>query len=62
MQSSLSRSMPFILAGILLFNIVDAAMNGSRFNWLIVAVLALTLALMLWQRARAQDKDHPPTS
>ena len=60
MHASHSHSVPFILAGILLFNLVGAAMNGGRVAWLVVAVLALALALMLWQRARAQYTDHPP--
>ena len=44
------RVVPFILAGLLLFNLADAIANGGRANWIVVAVMALVLALTLWLR------------
>ena len=56
------RVFPFILAGLLLFNLADAIVNGGRDRWIIVAVMALVLALTLWWRRRAAHgpKDPPP--
>ncbi len=48
------RILPLILAGVLLFNIADAIVNGGRANWVRVAVLALVLALTLWWQQRAE--------
>ncbi len=44
------RIAPFILAGILLLNLAEAISDGGRANWLMVALLALILALLVWQR------------
>ena len=55
------RAVPFILAGLLLFNLVDAIINGGRANWIVVAVMALVLALTLWLRRRgAHGPKDPP--
>ena len=48
------RVVPFLLAGILLFNLGDAIINGGRGNWITVAILALLLALLVWQRRRTE--------
>ena len=54
------RMAPFILAGLLLFNILGAIISGGRGNWISVAVLALGLALILWQRRRKKDEPREP--
>ncbi len=56
------RAVPFILAGLLLFNLAEAIINGGRENWIMVAVMALVLALTLWWRRRTEQepKDPPP--
>ncbi len=55
------RVVPFILAGLLLVNLVQGIANGGPDNWIMVAVLALVLALTLWWRRRAErgPKDPP---
>ena len=55
------RVLPFILAGLLVFNLVEDIINGGRANWITVAVMALVLALTLWWRRRAaQGPKDPP--
>ena len=61
MRPSLRRVLLFILAGVLLFNLIDAIRHGGRANWLTVAVIALVLAFHLWVDARTKDKNRPPT-
>ena len=46
------RVAPFILAGLLLLNLAIAIAEGGRWQWLVVALLALTLALDLARHAR----------
>ena len=55
MLAAWQRIAPFVLAGLLVFNLVDAIINGGRWNWLTVAFLALLLALMVWQRRRRTE-------
>ena len=59
MRPSLSRVLSFVLAGVLLLNLVDAMRHGGRTTWLVVAVMALVLALHLWLGAHTKDKNHP---
>ena len=61
MRLSLRRVLLFVLAGVLLFNLIDAIRHGGRATWLLVAVMALVLAFNLWVDARAKNKDRPPT-
>ena len=61
MRLSLRRVLLFVLAGVLLFNLIDAIRHGGRANWLLVAVIALVLAFHLWVDARTKNKDRPPT-
>ena len=61
MRLSLRRVLLFVLAGVLLFNLIDAIYHGGRANWLLVAVIALVLAFHLWVDARTKDKNRPPT-
>ncbi len=48
------RVAPFVLTGVLLFDIAIAIVHGSRENWIRVAVTALALALALWWQARTR--------
>jgi hypothetical protein len=52
------RLLPFILAGLLLLNLVTAIAAGGRANWLAVAFVALLLALMLFRRTRVASPDN----
>ncbi len=54
MLAAWQRALPFVLAGLLLFNLADAIVNGGRANWIRVAVIALVLALTIWWRRRAE--------
>ncbi len=54
------RVLPFILAGLLILNLVQAIVNGSRADWIVVAVMALVLALTLWWRRRAAHAPKDP--
>lgn len=57
------RVVPFVLAGLLVFNVVEAVMDSTQGNWLRVGVMALLLAFTLWRRTRTEDtKDPPPES
>ncbi len=53
MLAAWQRVAPFVLTGVLLFNLLDAVVNGGRWSWLLVGLTALTLALSLWWRDRA---------
>ena len=57
MRAAWRRVAPFVLAGILLFDIAIAIANGGRENWIRVAAVALAFALILWLRRRT---DHEP--
>ena len=46
------RVAPFILAGLLLTNLAIAIADGGRENWLMVALVAAILALLLVRHAR----------
>ena len=48
------RALPFILTGLLLFNLADAIINGGQRNWILVAVVALVLALTVWSQRRTE--------
>ncbi len=54
------RLLPFLLAGLLVFNLVGAVLDSTRGNWISVGVVALVLAFTLWRRPRAADKEDPP--
>ncbi len=55
MLAAWRRVAPFILTGVLLFNLLDATLNGGRRSWLVVGIVALSLAFSLSWRDRA----HP---
>ncbi len=54
------RLLPFLLAGLLVFNLVEAVLDSTQGNWLRVGVMALLLAFTLWRRPRTPDKEGPP--
>ncbi len=54
------RLVPFLLAGLLVFNVVEAVMDSTQGNWIRVGVMALLLAFTLWRRTRTQHKTDPP--
>ena len=54
MLAAWRRALPFVLAGLLLFNLADAIVNGGRANWIMVAVMALVLVLTIWWRRRME--------
>ena len=60
MVGRLARMFPFIMAGLLLLNLLTAMAEGSRANWLAVAFVAVVLALMLWWRGRAAGAERRP--
>ena len=60
MLHQIARLFPFIMAGLLLFNLLTALADGSRANWLSVAFIAVLLALMLWRRGRAVGTERHP--
>jgi hypothetical protein len=60
MFGQIARMLPFIIAGLLLLNLLTAIADGSRGNWLAVAIVAILLALMLWRRGRVVDIERHP--
>jgi hypothetical protein len=56
----IARLFPFVMAGLLLLNLLTAIADGSRANWLTVAFIAMLLALMLWWRGRAVGAERHP--
>ena len=60
MVGQFARVLPFIMAGLLLVNLVTAIADGTRANWLSVAFVAGLLALLLWRRARAAGTEPHP--
>ena len=54
------RLLPFLLAGLLVFNLIEAVLNSTQGNWLRVGVMALLLAFTLWRRTRTKDTNDPP--
>ena len=54
------RVAPFVLGGLLLLNLAKAITSGMRTDWIMVAVLALVLALMVWQQRRKKDEPRDP--
>jgi hypothetical protein len=54
MLAAWRRIAPYILAGLLLFNLAEAIAIGGRGNWIMVAFLALLLALTIWRRRRPE--------
>ena len=48
--------MPLILAALLLVSAVVAIARGSRADWVMVALVAITLALDLWHRGHTNQK------
>ncbi len=54
MLTAWRRALPFVLAGLLLFNLADAIVNGGQRNWIMVGVTALALAWILWLRRRPE--------
>ena len=59
MLTTWRRIVPFILAAILLVNLVTAITEGGQGNWLRVAFAATALALVIWLRRRADRSDRP---
>lgn len=53
MLAAWRRILPFVLAGGLVINLIQAITVGGRGNWISVAIIALLLALIVWQRRRA---------
>ena len=49
------RWVPLALTGLLLLNLMSAIVDGGRWTWLVVALLALALALNLWRRSRTNQ-------
>jgi hypothetical protein len=60
MFGRIARLFPFIIAGLLLLNLLTAIAEGSRANWLAVAFVAILLALMLWWRWRTVGTERRP--
>jgi len=54
MLAAWRRALPFVLTGLLLFNLGDAIVNGGRANWIRVAVMALVLASTIWWQRRTE--------
>jgi hypothetical protein len=54
--------LPFILAGLLLLNLMTAIADGGRASWLTVAVIALLLALLLVRRTRTAGDERQPST
>jgi hypothetical protein len=52
MLTTWQRVVPFILAGLLVINLIEALTGSGRGQWLAVALLVLALALTLWHRPR----------
>jgi hypothetical protein len=59
MFATWQRMVPFILAVLLVFNLIEAITGGGRENWITAAIIALLLAVTLWRRRRA-DSNRPP--
>ncbi|MGD9510983.1 MAG: hypothetical protein AB7X49_20800 [Geminicoccaceae bacterium] len=59
MLAAWQRMVPFLLAVLLVFNLLEAITGGGRENWITVAIIALLLAIVLWRRRRA-DPNRPP--
>ena len=60
MLAAWRRVAPFVLGGLLLLNLAEAITGGRRGDWIMVAVLALGLALMVWLRRRRGDEPRDP--
>lgn len=54
MLAAWRRAFPFVLTGLLLFNLADAITNGGQGRWIRVAVMALVLAFTIWWRRRIE--------
>jgi len=54
------RLVPFILAALLVLNLIQAVTDNTRGDWIGVSVMAVALAYTLWQRARTDRTDDPP--
>ena len=51
---------PFLLAGLLVFNLILAIMDQTQGTWLSVGVVALLLAFTLWRDANTPCAADPP--
>ena len=60
MLAAWRRVVPFVLGGLLLLNLAEAITGRRREDWIMVAVLALVLALMVWSRRRRGDEPRDP--
>ena len=49
-MAALRRGMLFVLAGLFVFNLIEAITVGGRGNWITVVILALLFALTDWRR------------
>jgi hypothetical protein len=54
MLATWQKAVPFILAGLLVFNLIDAITSGRRWNWITAAIIALVRAYTVWRRRRAE--------
>lgn len=55
MLATWQRVVPFILAGLLVFNLIEAITVGGRWNWITAAIIALALAYTVWRRRRRPE-------
>ncbi len=61
MLAAWRRMAPFVLGGLLLLNLAEAITGGRREDWIMVGVLALVLAMIVWQRRRTDTTPPPDT-
>ncbi len=60
MYQQYRRLMPLLLGPLLVYNLIQAVLDGTQGRWIWVGISALVLAYTLWARARAADKNDPP--
>jgi hypothetical protein len=55
MLTAWQRLVPFLLAGLLVFNLIEALTIGDRGDWITAALIALLLAYTVWRRGRRSE-------
>jgi hypothetical protein len=55
MHTTWQRVVPFVLAGLLVFNLIEAITIGDRGDWITAALIALLLAYTIWRRGRRPE-------
>ena len=60
MLAAWRRMAPFVIGGLLLLNLAEAITGGRREDWIMVAVSALVLAMIVWQRRRRREDPRDP--